>query len=89
MGTWICLNYGKQGMVLAQGDGVNLSTKIDLYGHLFGSTVCGQLEPGIEGNFAIRGTVSAEGAFRLVAGHDAIGGITSMLSWEYQWGVAW
>ena len=36
--------------------------------------MCGQLEPGKEGNLAIRGTFSIEQAFRLVAGHDALGG---------------
>ena len=40
---------------------------------MFGSIVCGKLKPGREGNLAIRGTFSIEQAFRLVAGHYAIG----------------
>ena len=47
-------------MLLAQGDGVDLSTTIDLNGYVFGSIMCGQLEPGKEGNLAIRGTFSKE-----------------------------
>ena len=61
-------------MVHDQGDCVDLSTRINLDGHLFGSVMCGQLEPGKEGNLASRGTFSIEQAFRLVVGHDAISG---------------
>ena len=51
---------GEQGMVLTQGCGVDLSTRINLDSHVFGSVTCGQLEPCKEGNLAIRGTFSIE-----------------------------
>ena len=59
-------------MVLAQEDSVDLSTRIDLDGHVFDSFVYGQLESGKEGNLAIRGTFGIEQAFGLDASNDAI-----------------
>ena len=47
-------------MVLAQGDGIDLSTRVNLDSHLFCFIAWGQLQPGKEGNLAIRETFGIE-----------------------------
>ena len=64
---------GEQGIILAHGDSVALSTRINLHGHVLYSVTCGQVQPAKEGNLAIGGTFGTEQAFRLIAGHNTLG----------------
>ena len=64
---------GQEFLVLAQGDGVDLSTRVDLHSHQFGAIFCWKLEPGVKGYLAIRCALCKQGTFGLGCGFKAVG----------------
>ena len=64
---------GEELLVLSQGDGVDLNTRVYLDGHQFGAISCWELEPGIKRYLAIRCTLCKQGSFVLGCGFDAVG----------------
>ena len=77
---------GEEFVVLGQGDCVDLSTRVDLDGHLLSSITDGKLDPCVKGYLAIRCTLCVEGTFRLGFGFNPIMSMMLILSWEYLWG---
>ena len=59
---------GEELPILAQGDGVDLSTRVYLHSHQFRTVYCWKLEPGIKGYLTIRCPFHKQGTFGL--GHD-------------------
>ena len=88
---------------LAQGDGVNLSTRVYLHSHQFGAVSCGKLEPGIKGQCSGRAwyTIRAGSAvpvcrvqwssLHLIYGCQVSWGCTlgSSAGSQASWGVLW
>ena len=64
---------GEEVLVLAEGDGYDLSSRVYLHGHQFDAVSCGKLEPGIKGYLAIRCTLCKEGTFGPGHGFNAVG----------------
>ena len=63
---------GEELPVLAQGDGDDLRTRVDLHSHQLGAIFCGKLEPGVKGYLAMRCTLSEQGTFGLGHGFNAV-----------------
>ena len=67
---------GEEEVVLAQGDGINLSTRIYFDSHGLGSIMRRELKAGIECNLSIRSALHVDPAFSLTASGDTV-------SWDY------
>ena len=78
---------GEEILVLAQGDGVDLSTRFDLHIHQFGAIFGGKLEPCVIGYLAISCTLSEQEPSGWAMVSMLSVRITSMLSWECWKGV--
>ena len=50
-------------LVSAQGDGIHLSTRVNLHVHQFGTVLLGELELCVEQNLAVRCSLSQQGTF--------------------------
>ena len=65
--------FGKECLVPAQGDGINLSTRVYFDSHGLGTISSWKLKVGIECNLAVRFTLHVELAFSPTASGDTIG----------------
>ena len=64
---------GEELPVLAQGDSVDLSTRDNFHSHQFCAIFHWKLEPGVEGYFPIRCTLSEQGTVGMSCGFDTVG----------------